>query len=99
VAERLVAATLVGGAQASGRATGALRIGCRADWLVLDAQHPSIDGRSRESWLAGVVFCEHGASPIRDVYTGGKCIVQAGKHFDEAQAYAAYREAMVQWLR
>jgi formimidoylglutamate deiminase len=99
VAERLVEAALAGGAQATGRATGALRTGCRADWLVLDAQHPSIDSRPRETWLSGVVFCEHGASPIRDVYTGGKCVVQAGKHLDEAHAYAAYREAMVQFLR
>ena len=99
VAERLVDAALAGGAQATGRATGALRVGCRADWLVLDAPHPSIDSRPRESWLSGVVFCDHGVSPIRDVYTGGKCVVEAGRHIDEARAYAAYREAMAQLLR
>jgi formimidoylglutamate deiminase len=99
VAERLVDAALAGGAQATGRATGALRAGCRADWVVLDARHPSIDARPRDSWLSGVVFCEHGASPIWDVYTGGQCVVQAGRHVDEAPAYAAYREAMAQMLR
>jgi formimidoylglutamate deiminase len=99
VAERLVDAALAGGAQATGRAIGALRVGCRADWLVLDAQHPSIDMRARDMWLSGVVFCEQGASPIRDVYTGGRHVVQAGTHVDEAQAYAAYRHAMAELLR
>jgi formimidoylglutamate deiminase len=99
VAERLIDAALSGGAQATGRATGALRAGCRADWIVLDAQHPAIDARSRDDWLSAVVFCEQGVSPIRDVYTGGRCVVQAGRHVDEPHAYTAYREAMKQLLQ
>jgi formimidoylglutamate deiminase len=99
VADRLVDAALAGGAQATGRATGALRVGFRADWIVFDAKHSSIDSRASKDWLSGVVFCEHGASPIRDVYTGGKCVVQAGKHIDEARAHAAYREAIMHLLR
>jgi formimidoylglutamate deiminase len=98
VAERLFQATLEGGAQASGRAVGALAPGRRADWLVLDAEHPSLFGRKPESWLAGVVFCEHGASPIAEVHTGGRCVVQGGRHEDEARAYAAYRDALTQLL-
>ncbi len=99
VADRLVEAALAGGGYATGRATGALRAGCRADWIVLDPLHPSIDGHLRDSWLAGIVFCEHGVSPIRDVHVGGKCVVRAGRHFDEGRAYAAYRDAMAQLLR
>ncbi len=99
VAERLVEAALTGGAHATGRATGALRAGCRADWMVLDARHPSIDGHARESWLAGAVFCEHGGSPISDVYVGGKRVVESGRHVDEARAYAGYRKALAQLLR
>lgn len=98
VAERLFGAALAGGAQASGRAVGALAPGRRADWLVLDAEHPSLFGRKAESWLAGVVFCEHGASPISEVYTGGRCVVQGGRHEDEARAYAEYRDAVTQLL-
>lgn len=93
VAERLFAAALSGGAQASGRAIGALAPECRADWLVLDPEHPSLDGRKPDSWLAGIVFCEHGSSPIVDVYTGGRCVVQSGRHEGEAAAYTAYRRA------
>ena len=98
VAERLFSAALEGGAQASGRAIGALAPGRRADWLVLDAEHPSLFGRQAESWLAGVVFCEHGASPILEVHTGGRCVVQEGRHEDEARAYAGYRDAVTQLL-
>ncbi|CAN7430262.1 formimidoylglutamate deiminase [Trinickia sp. LjRoot230] len=94
VGERLVDAALAGGAQATGRATGALRAGCRADWLVLDAYHPSIDGRPPGSWLSGIVFGEHGETPISDVHVGGRCVVRARRHVDEAQAYAAYRAAV-----
>jgi formimidoylglutamate deiminase len=42
------------------------------------------------------VFCEHGGSPITDVYTGGRCVVRDGRHEDEARAYAAYRDAVAQ---
>jgi formimidoylglutamate deiminase len=99
VADRLVDAVLAGGAAATGRATGALRAGCRADWIVLDPRHPSIDAHPRESWLAGIVFCEHGASPVREVYVGGRCVVRDGRHADEERAYVAYREAMGELLR
>ena len=96
VAERLFDAALAGGARASGRAVGALAPGCRADWLVLDATHPSLDGRKPDDWLAGLVFCEHGGSPIVEVHTGGRCVVRDGRHEDEARAYAAYRDAVAQ---
>ena len=94
VAERLFDAALAGGARASGRPVGALAPGYRADWLVLDEAHPSLDGRQPGDWLAGVVFCEHGPSPIVEVHTGGRCVVRGGRHEDEAAAYAAYREAV-----
>lgn len=99
VGERLVDAALAGGAQATGRPTGALRAGSRADWLVLDPGHPSIDGRPAGTWLSGIVFCEHGETPIRDVYVGGRCVVRERRHIDEAAAYAAYRMAVAQLMR
>lgn len=98
VAERLFDAALAGGARASGRAVGALAAGHRADWLVLDHAHPSLDARPHDAWLAGVVFCEHGGSPIVEVHTGGRCVVRDGRHEDEAQAYAGYREAVARLL-
>ncbi|HLX00755.1 MAG TPA: formimidoylglutamate deiminase [Trinickia sp.] len=98
VADCLFDAALGGGAQATGRATGALRAGCRADWLVLDPDHPSLAEHAPDKWLSGIVFCEHGETPVRDVYAGGRRVVEARRHADEAMAYAAYRAAVADLL-
>ncbi|TDV09547.1 formimidoylglutamate deiminase [Paraburkholderia caballeronis] len=94
VADRLFAAALAGGAQAAGAAAGALVAGRRADCIVLDAAHPAIAERESAVWLSGVVFGEHGGSPVRDVYAGGKRVVENGRHRGEDDAYARYRAAV-----
>jgi len=99
VADRLYAAALDGGARATGRPVGALQPGHRADWLVLDADHASIAGHAPDSWLSGVVFCEHGESPVRDVYAGGEKLVDNRRHRDEERAYAQYRVALADLLK
>jgi formimidoylglutamate deiminase len=99
VADRLYAAALAGGARATGRPVGALQAGHRADWLVLDADHASIAGHAPDSWLSGVVFCEHGESPVRDVYAGGEKLVDNRRHRDEERAYAQYRVALADLLK
>ncbi|MGY6161002.1 formimidoylglutamate deiminase [Paraburkholderia strydomiana] len=99
VADRLFHAALEGGAQATGRATGALQVGHRADWLVLDPNHASIAEHAPSAWLSGVVFCEHGETPIRDVYAGGDKVVDNRRHRDEEGAYARYRVALADLLK
>jgi len=99
VADRLFDAALGGGAQATGRATGALQAGHRADWLVLDPNHPSIAEHAQHAWLSGLVFCEHGETPIRDVYAGGDKVVDQRRHRDEEGAYARYRTALAELLK
>jgi len=99
VADRLFAAALDGGARATGRAVDGLRAGQRADWLVLDADHSSIAGHTSDAWLSGVVFCEHGETPIRDVYAGGAQVVANRRHRDEERAYAQYRVALAELLK
>jgi formimidoylglutamate deiminase len=99
VADRLFDAALEGGAHAAGRATGALQAGHRADWLVLDPNHASIAEHAPNAWLSGVVFCEHGETPIRDVYAGGDKVVDNRRHRDEEGAYARYRVALADLLK
>ncbi|WP_415774164.1 formimidoylglutamate deiminase [Paraburkholderia sp. J7] len=94
VADRLFDAALAGGARATGRAVGALQEGARADWLVLDAQHPNLAQQTPQSWLSSVVFCEHGETPVRDVYVGGEPVVAQRRHRDETRLYAGYRKAL-----
>jgi formimidoylglutamate deiminase len=98
VADRLVRGALEGGARATGRAVGALEPGARADWIVLDPDHPDLAGQSGSTWLSSVVFCEHGQTHVKDVFVGGERVVHDGRHRDEARHYANYRRALAQLL-
>ncbi len=98
VADRLFDAAVAGGARASGRALAGLSVGCQADWIVLDPLHPAIAEHGADTWLSGVVFAEHGETPVFDVYASGRKVVSARRHYDEETAYAAYRAALAQLL-
>ncbi|WIO74647.1 formimidoylglutamate deiminase [Porticoccaceae bacterium LTM1] len=75
-------AALAGGAQACGRAIGQLEVGCRADIVILDTEHPRLMGRQGDDILDSWIFgCD--SNPVRDVFVGGKLVVANGKHFDE----------------
>ncbi|GAB5097695.1 formimidoylglutamate deiminase [Caballeronia sp. HLA56] len=99
VADRLFAAALDGGARATGRTVGKLEAGARADWIVLDPDHPNLAEQTPRSWLSSVMFAEHGGTPIRDVYTGGRHIVEQGRHRDETRLYADYRAVLSRLLK
>jgi formimidoylglutamate deiminase len=98
VADRLFGAALAGGARATGRNVGTLEAGARADWIVLDPLHPDLAEKPPQSWLSSVVFCEHGETPVLDVYTGGEKVVEDRRHRDEARLYADYRAALARLL-
>jgi len=98
VADRLYAAALAGGARASARPVAGLAVGQQADFITLDGDHPDLAERPAESWLAGWVFSEHGASAIRDVTVAGRLRVHAGHHADETAALADYRRALAELL-
>jgi formimidoylglutamate deiminase len=98
VADRLFDAAADGGAWATGRAVGALAAGRRADWIVLDPDHPAIAEHAPDAWLAGAVFGEHGQTPVLDVTVGGRRIVESRRHRDEDAAFARYRATLVALL-
>jgi len=78
----------------TGVATGRIDAGQRADFLVLDADHPQIAGRSGDALLDALVFVNAGAAPIREVWVGGKPIVADGHHAHEDQAARDYSKAL-----
>jgi formimidoylglutamate deiminase len=80
---RLYQAALAGGARASGQAVGALAVGFRADFLVLDGSHPALLGVPAPYRLDALVFASHAESPIRDVYVAGRAVVSEGRHARE----------------
>jgi formimidoylglutamate deiminase len=88
---------LRGGAQASGRALGALAPGRRADLLILDSAHPNLDGVDAGEVLGRFLFCGND-NLVRDVLVGGEWVVRDGRHADQ-EAIARRYTAAVRALR
>ena len=79
-----------GGAQASGRALGAIREGSRADVVVLDTDHPALVGRDEDDLLDAWIFSGED-TPVRDVMVGGTRVVKDGCHRAQEGIANAYR--------
>lgn len=68
-----------GGAQACGRAIGAIAPGRRADLVTLDGDCPALAGKGRAEALDSAVFAA-GALPVDRVMVGGETLVRDGRH-------------------
>jgi formimidoylglutamate deiminase len=79
VGDFLWQAALQGGAQASGRQVGALEVGKRADLLVLDGEHPNLDGTAPENALGSFVFSGND-NLVQHVLVGGQWVVRDKRH-------------------
>lgn len=67
------------GGQAIGQPVGAIAVGNRADWLVLDSLHPAMAGAAVDAALDRLVFA--GADKaIRHVMVGGKWVIKDHGH-------------------
>lgn len=84
---------LAGGARATGRASGAIAPGQRADLLVLDPDHPSLVAREGDSVLDSLVFAGN-TSPLRDVMVGGHWRVRERRHAAAEAVLADYRRVV-----
>jgi formimidoylglutamate deiminase len=81
------------GARAVGQPVGSIAVGCRADWLVLDAQHPAMAGTSTDAALDRLLFA--GADKaIRDVMVGGEWVVKDGRHRADERLRADFTRIM-----
>ncbi|WP_426189494.1 formimidoylglutamate deiminase [Massilia sp. DWR3-1-1] len=95
VGDLLWQAALAGGAQASGRPVGALAVGRRADFLVLDDEHPNLAGAPADEVLGRLLFAGND-NLVRDVLVGGRRVIQDGRHAGQAAIAARYRAALAQ---
>ncbi len=93
VGDYLWQAALGGGAAAAGRRVGRLAAGQRADLLVLDQDHPNLDGVSEAEVLGRVVFCGND-NLVRDVLCGGRWVVENGRHTAQEAIAGRYRQAL-----
>ena len=85
----LFEAAVQGGAQALGQPVGALAVGRRADWLVLDGSDPYIATAEGDTLLNRWLFAGHDRQ-IKDVMVNGRWVVQDGQHPDEASSARAF---------
>ena len=76
-----------GGAQAMGRAMGAIAPGKRADLVVLDAEQ-------RGDAIVNTLIFGGTTGMVRDVMVAGDWVVQDRRHAREAEAAAAYRRTV-----
>ncbi|MDI6529287.1 formimidoylglutamate deiminase [Pseudomonas otitidis] len=88
VGRTLFDAALAGGAQALGQPVGALAVGNRADWIVLDGTDPYLATAEGDALLNRWLFAG-GDRQVRDVMVGGRWVVRNGHHpAEEATAWA-----------
>ena len=91
VATHMTLAALAGGAQASARPVAGLAIGQRADFVLLDGEHPALAGLSRpQDALSAHVFAASRSRSIASVWVGGQRLVQDQKHVLHDSALAAF---------
>jgi formimidoylglutamate deiminase len=82
-----------GGAQALGRAAGAIAAGRLADLVVLDPDHPALVGRRGTALIDSWLFAGN-ANPVRHVMVAGRWVVQHGGHVRGDEIAAAFRRSM-----
>jgi formimidoylglutamate deiminase len=93
VAANLWSAAAAGGAQAVAQPTGTLAAGRRADFVVLDGADPDFESLPAAAQL-GVAMFSGNHNRVRDVFVGGRAVVEAGRHPDEDEARDAFRAAL-----
>jgi formimidoylglutamate deiminase len=79
VGRRLLETALAGATQACARPVGAIAIGCRADIVLLDEQHPDFAVGRNDHWLDAWIFVV-GRAAVKGVLIGGETVVSGGQH-------------------
>jgi formimidoylglutamate deiminase len=72
------------GARAIGQPAGAIEVGRRADWLVLEAEHASMAGAAPDTALDHLLFAG-GDAAIRDVMVAGRWVIKDRRHAAEEE--------------
>ena len=84
-----------GAALACGRKIGRIETGYRADFVSLDASHSRLYGRKQDDLLDSWIFSGN-ENLVKDVYVGGKHVIQNGCHANEASITQKYRQTLDQ---
>ncbi|MFK7835902.1 MAG: formimidoylglutamate deiminase [Sulfitobacter sp.] len=90
---RMYDGILKGGAQASGRQTGRLEVGCWADMLALDTGSEHLWGRAQDTALDAWIFAGDDRL-VTDVWSAGRHMVEHGKHVQRGTIVSAYKRTI-----
>ena len=91
--ETLFQASLVGGSQALGQPIGILAPGYRADFIVLNNQHPVLFARTGSAIIDSWVFTG-GRELISDVFVAGHHLVKNHFHIHQENIESRYRKTI-----
>ena len=90
---RLFDAALIGGAAAVGQPVGPIKVGSRADLIILNTDMPELFERTGDDLLDSWIFSTR-LSPIQHVMVAGEWIIRNQTHPHEDRITASYRQAM-----
>ncbi len=81
------------GAKALSQNVGEIKIGKRADLVVLDPEHPSLFAKTKSQILDAAIFaCSH--LPVKDVFVAGKQVISDGEHLQTQSATKDYKQVL-----
>ena len=89
-------AAAAGGAQALGVAMGAIAVGAKADFVVLDGDDVALAGRTDDTALDAWIFAAP-REPIREVWAGGRRVVAEGRHVAREAVETAWRRTIAEF--
>jgi formimidoylglutamate deiminase len=98
VGRTLIEASLAGGFQAAGLKTSGIRVGARADLVVLDGDNPFIAAAQDDQIVDRWIFAL-GSEAVRDVMVGGDFVVQEGRHRAEERINSDFTRALKRILQ
>ena len=78
-----------GGAQAAGRASGAIATGKWADLLALDLGHPDVAGATGDTILDTFIFARDDRM-VQALWSAGRPLVSNGRHYNRDSVTRAY---------
>ncbi|HSM42016.1 MAG TPA: formimidoylglutamate deiminase, partial [Afifellaceae bacterium] len=82
------------GNQALARPAGGIAAGLSCDLVALDADHPALAARSGDDNLLNGWIFSGDKSCVRDVWIGGRHVVQHGRHVRHETVLQDFRQAM-----
>jgi formiminoglutamate deiminase len=87
---------VVGGNQALSRAESGIAPGAAADFVSLDATHPTLAGKSGDAILDAWIFANGAA--VDCVWVNGERVVSQGRHFARDAIAEKFKTAMIELL-